>query len=289
MKNNILFLLIMVFLVGCQSEPGTDHPLVNEDDVLLVLVDGEPITLPMLELTMEARGISEDDHDGMRQTLDELIRLQAVANAAREAGMDDEPEVRARRMIRELEALQMRYFEQVGRDYPVTDEQIQTAYQAQVERSGDQQYEIETVLFPNQSAVLDALANLESGQISFDDLTASASESGLTVDRPVWVDLSQLPPDIRVLMEGASTGDVLDLPLQTPQGWRIVRISDQRAAEIPSLEQVRQGIVRSLARERLDIVVDELFESAEIEPMLPLDDATDGEADDEAGDETADE
>ncbi len=286
MKHNYLFIFIILFLVGCQSEPGTDHRLVHEDDVLLVLVDGEPITLPMLELTMEARGISEDDHEGMRQTLDELIRLQTVANAARAAGMADEASVRARLMIRELEALQMRYFEQVGRDYPVSDEQIEAAYQAQVERTGDQQYQIETVLFPSQPAVLDAMANIETGQASFDDLIASATASGLTVDRPVWVDLTQLPPDIRVLMSGASTGDVLSLPLQTPQGWRIVRVSDQRAVDIPPLEQVRQGIVRSLARERLDIVVDELFQAAEITPMLPLEEAADAErVDGETGDD----
>ncbi len=275
MKFNYLFLIVIVFAVGCQSKDGVDHRLVTEDDVLLVLVDGEPITLPMLELTMEARGISEDDHEGMRRTLDELIRLQAVANAAREAGMDNEAGVRARLMIRELEALQMRYFEQVGRDYPVTDEQIQAAYQAQVDLAGDRQYQLETILFPGQTGVLEALTAIDDGQMSFDDLASSAESAGLMVDQPIWVDLSQLPPDIRVLMADAEIGQVLELPLQTPQGWRLVRISDQRTIEIPPLQDVRQGIVRSLARERLDIVVDELFEAAEITPMLPLDEAGD--------------
>lgn len=286
MKSNLLYLLIIAFLVGCQSEPGTDHPLVHEDDVLLVLVDGEPITLPMLELTMEARGISEDDHDGMRQTLDELIRLQAVANAAREEGMHREPAVRAGLMIRELETLQVRYFEQVGRDHPVTDEQIASVYQAQVELAGDSQYQLDTILFPSQSAVLDALADIESGQSSFEELINSAETANLAVDRPVWVDLSQLPPDIRSLMNDVVIGDVLSLPLQTPQGWRIVRVSDQRTIDIPPLEQVREGIVRSLARERREIVADELFQAAEITPMLPLEDAADAEqADGDSGDE----
>jgi len=275
MKSRLLTIIAVLLVTACgQSERSApSDPLIAEDDVLLVLVDGEPITLPMLEYTMETRGISEDDEEGMRSALDELIRLQAVANAARESGLSDDARVRALRRLRDLEALQMSYFGQLAEDQPVTDEEIQQIYQARLEQSGDRQYRIETVIFTNQPGVLQALGRLESGELDYEALVAEARADGLVVDQPLWVDLSQVPPDIATLLRESGPGDVLSMPLQTPQGWRLVRVADTRDLELPPLEEVRQGIVRSIARERVNAHVEELYDAAEITPMLPLGDA----------------
>jgi len=259
-------------LTACQSSAPEPESAVGEDEVVLVLVDGQPITLPMLEYTMEARGISEDDHDAMRSALDELIRLQAVANEARSSGLADQPRVKAHQRLRSLEALQISYFEQLAQEQPISDAEIETAYRAQIERAGQRQYQIETIVYTNQPAVLTALESIEEGSADFEALARQARANGLAVDEPLWVDLSQLPPDIGSLLQEAESGAVLSLPLQTQQGWRLVRLSDTRRLQPPALEQVRQGIVRTLARERVNARVDELYEASEITPMLPLED-----------------
>jgi peptidyl-prolyl cis-trans isomerase C len=273
MKFKIMIILVLFALVGCQGqEPGSG--LVDDDDVILVLVDGDPVTLPMLEYMMAQRNVSEDDHDGMREILEELIRLRAVANAAREEGLDREPRVRARRLIQDLETLQLRYFDQVYRDYPVTDEDVAAIYQAQLERAGDQQFQIEAILYGDQSEALRQIARLEDGEATFDELLASAQATGLGVDEPLWVDRSQLPEDVAVLLAETEVGEAVGLPLQTPQGWRVLRVTDTRPIEVPSLEQVREGISRHLVRQRLEALVEDLYEAAEITPMLPLEDAS---------------
>ncbi len=283
MKSKILLIIAIVSLTACGAQNETaqsSDPSLSEDDVLLVLVDGEPITLPMLEYTMESRGITEDDEEGMRNALDELIRLQAVANAAKASGLADEPRVRALRRLRDLEALQMNYFGRLAEEEPVTEAEIQQVYRAQTERTGNQQYQIETVVYTNQPGVLTDLARLESGEISYEGLLAEARSNGLSVDQPLWVDLTQLPPDIGTLLRDASVGDVLSMPLQTPQGWRLIRVTDVREIELPPLADVRQGIVRTIARERVTAHVDALYEAAEITPMLPMDEVEEGESGD---------
>ena len=286
MNYKLLILLSSFALIACSNtdDPVAANPLVTEDDVLLVLVDGEPITLPMLEYTMEARGVAEDDEDGMRSLLDELIRLQAVANAARESGLTEESRVRALRRLRELEAIQMSYFGQLAEDEPVTDQEVQAVYDSQAATVGDQQYQIETVVYANQPSILSDLARLDASDATYEELLAEARELGRPVDQPLWVDLSQLPPDVSAALRTAEVGEVLPLPLQTAQGWRIVRLIDKRAFEPPALSEVRQGIVRTIARERVTAHVDSLYESAEITPMLPLDDADESDADNDASD-----
>ena len=271
-------LLIVTFLatglMACQQAPGpaqrAQSDLVAEDDVILVEVDGNPISLPMLEFMMSQRGITEDDHEAMRSLLDELIRLRAVANAAEREGLADRPEVRAQRALRDMETLQLRYFTQVHEQNPVTEEMIAETYENQIQRSGETQFRLETVVYPQQSDALLQLAALQDGQISFDELVDNARANGLTVEPTGWVDRSQLGPEIGPLLEQAEDGEVLSAPLGTPQGWRLMRVVSTRPLEAPGLDAVREGIERQLVRQRLEARVEALYEAAEITPVLPL-------------------
>lgn len=274
MSHKLLIIIVLLTLVGCQSQPPEEPGLIEPDDVVLVLVDGEPITLPILEFMMAARGVDEDDHEGMREILEELIRLQAVANAAKSEELDREPQVRARRMIRDLEALQLRYFDQVYQDHPITDEDIEAVYQAQLERTGNLRYQIETILYPTQAEALERLVRIEEGETTFDELKASAEATGLTVDEPMWVDRGQVPEELAALLADISAGEVLGLPLETPQGWRVVRVNESRQVDVPDIEEVREGIARHLVRQRLEALVEDLYDASEIEPMLPIEEVT---------------
>ncbi len=268
MNHKLLFLLITLFLLpGCQPGPETS---VEDDDVVLVLVDGEPVTLPMLERVMRAQGVGEDDHDRMRELLDELIRMRAVANVAEREGLADEPEVRAELRLRELELLNHQYIGRLQRQHPVSDEDIEAVYRRQRERAGDTQYRIETITYPEQAEALRALARIDDGLDDYDTVRAEAEAAGLAIEQPGWIDLSQVPEEFSAALQDREPGSVATLPLDTPQGWRLVKVIEQRELQAPPLEQVREGIARSLLQQRRQSLVEEIYEQAEIEPMLPL-------------------
>lgn len=274
MNRNLGFLLIAVavVLVGCQQQ---NDRLISPEDVILVEVDGQPVSLPMLEFMMAQRGIDEDDHDAMRQLLDELIRLRAVANAAEREGLAAEPEVRAQRALRDMETLQLKYFSRVHEEFPVTEQAIRETYNNQIERSGERQFRLETIAYPRQADALLRLAELQDGEVSFDDLLQAAAGEGWLVEPTGWVDRSQLGPELGPMLEGAAEGNVLSAPLQTPQGWRLLRVQASRDLEAPALDQVREGIERQLVRQRLEALVEDLYQAAEITPMLPVEEVGD--------------
>lgn len=274
MNRNLGFLLIAVAVVlaGCQQQ---NDRLISSEDVILVEVDGQPVSLPMLEFMMAQRGIDEDDHDAMRELLDELIRLRAVANAAEREGLAAEPEVRAQRALRDMETLQLRYFSRVHEEFPVTEQAIRETYNNQIERSGERQFRLETIAYPRQADALLRLAELQDGEASFDDLLEAAAGEGWLVEPTGWVDRSQLGPELGPMLEGAAEGDVLSAPLQTPQGWRLLRVQASRDLEAPALDQVREGIERQLVRQRLEALVEDLYQAAEITPMLPVEEVGD--------------
>lgn len=259
-----------------------DAEWVHEEDVVLVEVGGEPVTKAMLEVVMENGGVGEDDTERMRELLDGLIRLQVVANAANRQGLSDEVKVRAERRIADLRVQNVRFLDRYREDNPVTEGDIQRAYREQVERSGGARYRIEAVPFERQSEALAALDAVEQGEREFDDVVAVAEASGATVVRPDWIDLSQVPANFADALEGTEPGAVLPVPQAMGDSWLAVRVLDTDELEPPPLADVREGIRRTLSAQQGEALVEELFQGAEIVPMLPMT-AANPEVDEAAG------
>jgi parvulin-like peptidyl-prolyl isomerase len=255
-----------MFALAACGRSNHGEPLIAEDDPILLTVDGSAISIPMLEFLMRARGVSNEDMDGMRALLDELIKLRAVANAAAREGIADTPALRAERLVRDLERVQLAYFTHVYEQHPVTEAQIQGVYDAQLERSGRQQYQLSLVAYPDQLSALRALAEIELGQQPF-----AAPEGQSPTSQ--WVDRSQLPSAVAALTDDFEIGMVLPEPLPGASGWQLAQVTDIRAFEPPPLSEVRDGIERMLVRQRLEALVDDLYEAADIVPQLPLNDA----------------
>lgn len=253
---------------GQQDDP---YDWVHEEDVVLVEVDGEPVTKAMLEVTMEARGVSEDETDRMRELLDGLIRLQAVANAASDQGAIETAKIRAERRINDLRFSNVRFLEHFQEQNPVTEADIARVYREQVERAGNQRFRIEAVQFTEQSAALEALASVTSGERDFSAMAAEAQARGLQVLQPNWIDASQVPVTFADALKNASAGEVLATPQAMGQAWVAARLIETEALEPPPLEDVREGIRRTLASQRSEALVESLFEDALIVPMLPMD------------------
>jgi peptidyl-prolyl cis-trans isomerase C len=267
--RSVFILTAVIALAGCgEREPA--HPLVSPDDTVLVEVGGEPVTLEMLEFLMEVRGVGEDDTEQMRQLMDELVRLQAVANRAQREGVSDRPKVRAARMLKDVETQYVQYLQEFQRENPVTDAEIRAAYESQADRAGGREYRLETIEFADQAAALALLDELSAGEVTFDAAMQRADAAGRTIRRTEWADGSQVPPDFRAVLAETGVGQVAPALLPFEQNWMVVRVADARAFEPPPLEELREGIRRTLMRERTEAMIQRTFEAADVVPMLPL-------------------
>lgn len=270
MSYKYLFIIAFAFILsGCGEQ---DAGLLTDEDVVLVEVDGEPVTKSMLEYLMTVRGVEEGDLDGMRALFDELIRLRTVANAAARDGISARTEVRAERMLKDIEVQYVRYLEQFQQDNPVSDQDVLTAYRDQVRRSGDTRWRLETIEFADQSAALEAARTLREGQQTFQQALELAAEQQRIARRTDWVDASQVPPSFQPVLSATDAGEVVEEVMPFDSRWLVVRVAEREALQAPPLEEVREGIRRTLLREKSQAMIDLLFEQAEIKPMLPLED-----------------
>lgn len=276
MTCRLLFLLcFLVVATGCQ-ETGPEHPLLTADDVVLVDVDGEPVTLEMLEHLMRVREVDETDEDGMRELLDELIRLQAVANRARAEGLSDRADVRAQRMIKDIETQYLRYLQEFQLENPVSEEEIRSVYQSQVERAGDRRYRLETIEFAEQAPALAGLESLLGGESTFEQAIEQATAEGRIARRTDWIDSTQVPPDFAAVLAETEAGDMVETLLPYEGQWLVVRVAETEGFQPPPLEEVREGIRRTLIRQKTEAMIDRTYERAEITPRLPLEESSAG-------------
>ena len=272
MNSRILISAVFMSAIsGCgKSDNDVSRALMTDDDVVLVEVDGAPVTLPMLEFLMEVRDVDEEDAEGMRELLDELIRLRAAANRATDEGISNRQRVRAERMVKDIELQYVRYLEHFQQTNPVSDEQIRAVYQAQIDRAGDRRYKLETIEFAEQADALAQLDALREGSMDFQAALEQADSEGRTARRTDWVDASQVPADFAEMLGEMEAGGVVDSLLPFRDQWLIVRVSEIDAFEPPKLEEVRQGIRRTLVREQTEAMIEETYDEAEITPMLPV-------------------
>lgn len=269
-SHNLLIMLLFALLAGCSQSGGgdsEDRDLIQPDDTVLVEVDGEPVTKGMLEFLMEVRGVGADEHDKMRQLLDELIRIRAMANAAASEGLADDRKTRAERAVKDMEILYVRYTEQYQQDNQLDDARLREVYNEQLERAGDTQYRLEVVAFGEQQAAAEAAARVSGGRGGFDALEGTAD-----VRTPDWVDPSQLPPDAAADLKNTAVGEVLPQPVPLREAWGVARVVETRALEHPPFEEVKEGIARTLNRERVQKLIEQTYENADIKPILGVED-----------------
>lgn len=263
-----------LILGGCGGSGGDSaRSLVADDDVVLVEVDGAPVTLPMLEFLMEVRGVDEEDTEGMRELLEELIRIRAVANRAAEEQVSSRPRVRAERMVKDIEVQYVSYLAHFQRENPVSEEEIRAVYDAQLERAGDRRYQIETIEFTEQTPALEQLGALRAGGLTFQQAIEQATEEGRIARRTDWIDASQVPADFAAVLAGTDPGDMVESLLPYQGKWLIVRVAEVDALAPPAFDEVREGIRRTLVRQQTQAMIEQTYERAGITPMLPLEDA----------------
>lgn len=260
-----------VFLLSCGQ--GEHEFAAGEDQVVLVEVDGVPITLAMLERAMEAQGVDADDHERMSALFDELVGIQAVANAARNEGLDKRAPVQAALRLAEIRTLYANYISTALGDDELSEKDARDVYEQQLKLSGDSQYRIAIVGYPTQGEALKALEAVEEGRLDYDRLKEEAGRENRLADEPGWIDQSQVPEAFAQALATTTAGDVVSAPLGDGQAWYVVRVLETRKLQPPPFEQVKTGIKQTLRQQQQQALLETLRDEADIKPMLPLEDA----------------
>ncbi|WP_157969977.1 peptidylprolyl isomerase [Pelagibacterium sediminicola] len=261
------FAVPLVLVAGLGVAPAIAQDETSPDTVVAT-VGGEPITEADLmfaaeDLAAELQSIPPTEHRAFLLTV--MIDMKVMANAAREAELD-QSDIFARRLdYLEERSLRRAFFAEVV-EAGVTDEAVEAAYEEMV-AGFEAQPEVRArhILVPTLEEAQLIRAEIEGGK-SFED---AATEYGTDGTRATGGDLGYFSSGMMVApFEEAAfaleTGQLSE-PVESQFGWHLIKLEDRRVTTAPTLDQVRQQVAQQVLYDNFSRIVGDLKAETEID------------------------
>ncbi|MES9990966.1 MAG: peptidylprolyl isomerase [Candidatus Thiodiazotropha sp.] len=197
------------------------------------------------------------DLDTRLKTLNKLIDNRLLAKRGRDAGLDRDPGFQSALAEFSVTRLVNLHRSDLIAGMEPTAEEIDVYYAKQQQRiSFNEHRKLQMVVLKDEKTALEIMGKLEKGELTIYQAARDHSidpRAKQTLGDFGWVEEGTGFP---ALDEEAFALEIGELggPVQTPAGWHIVRVTDQRASKYTDIEDpdTRQQTRRLLLKERLN-------------------------------------
>lgn len=234
----------------------------------LAVVNGKEIPALYGELVKREMAQGQTDSPQLDARVREsLINLELLSRAAMDKGLDKEPRLAATLDIRRKDQLAKAYLEDYVKAHPVTDAEIQSAYDKAKAEPAEPEYLARHILVKTEAEAKKIIADLGK-KAKFEDLAKKLSKdpgsakNGGALD---WADRGAFVKEFSDAMVGLKKGEITKTPVKTQFGYHVIRLDDTRQPKIPPLEAVRGEIVKQLQQQRIREAIAAVRGSAKIE------------------------
>ena len=149
---------------------------------------------------------------------------------------------------------------------PVADADVKAEYDRFTKQAGDKEYHVRHILTTTEAEANDVIAKLKAGA-KFEDLAKASKDTGSAANGGDldWASPSSFPPAFSAAFVALQKGGVTEKPVQTPNGFHVIKVDDIRPAKLPTLEEVKPQISEALAQKKLQAYQEELVKKAKVQ------------------------
>ncbi len=254
------------------SSPAPAKPATPPDPVL-ARVDG--VDIHMSDVAQAAANVPElrnvPPQQAYPMVLERLISMQAVADAARHAGLDKDPAV-ARQILRSTDEVLSNALLGLKVGPTVTPAAIEAVYQKDyANKPGVEEVHARHILVPTEAEAKKVIAELKGGA-DFAKLAAKYSKEPGAAERGGdlgFFTANDMVPEFSAAAFALKPGTYSTTPVKTQFGWHVIKVEERRSAPPKTLEQATPEIRQALIREGVDKVVKDSLAAARIERFNP--------------------
>jgi peptidyl-prolyl cis-trans isomerase C len=238
------------------------------NDDVVARVNGTAISLSDIALADEEMGqaLSRLPEDVRFQyLLGMLIDRRVIAIAAKEKHMQDDPMVKRREAYYDEKALRDVYWVQLMRD-KVGEKAVRAYYDEHVAKAeAETEAHAAHILVGSKEEAQKVLADIKGGK-KFEDAAKAMSKDSSSQDGGDlgWFKGGDMVPEFADAVFKLKSGQISE-PVQTKFGWHVIKLIETRKAKKPSFEEAHDDIMRALAREEGQKLMDGLRKNAKIE------------------------
>lgn len=221
----------------------------------------------VLVAEQKAEGV-EDGEVLQNNVRDHLINRELLLAEARRAKLDKKPEILGMMDIASNGVLVRAFVEDYIKANPIADSDVTATYeQVKQQMAGTSEYRVRHILVEKEAQAKNIIAQLGKG-IKFASLAKSSSLDPASKDKggelEGWMSPAAFVPPFAQALTQLKKGQYSKEPVQTNFGYHVIMVDDVRSAQFPPLDQVRAQIRQSLSQQKVNNLLKELREKAEI-------------------------
>jgi len=266
---------IAVMLTACGKGQQAMVPAASDKPVAapVATVNGTPISREAydfyLKNLLQGKPATDLTADQKNQILDDLIRMQLIADQGLKDGLDKDPEISARLQVWRLRVLAEAESQKYLKDKEPTDAELHAEYDTQVAAMDKTEYHARHILVPTKE-LAEQLTKKIKGGAKFEDVAKAESTDGSKTNGGDlgWFTSARMVKPFGDAVKGLKKGEVTAEPVQTQFGWHIIKLEDTREVTPPPFDQVKNQITNVVIQKKLQAYGDELRKTATIDKKL---------------------
>ena len=260
-KIPLLLLVLAGSLAAGAGHAQTPPPVAKVNGVA---IPQSRVDLLLLNATAQGQPDSPDLRNRIR---DELITREMLSQEAARRGLDKNAEVTTQIELQRQGILVNAYLQDYFKKNPISDDAIKNEYERQKAQAPDKEYKARHILVKEEAEAKLIIAQLKKGA-QFEKIAAEKSEDqgskGQGGDLG-WSAPGRYVPPFAEVLKKLKKGQLTDTPVQSPFGWHVIRLDDERAFKVPTLEQVKPQVQQQLQQQAIAKIVSDLRAKAKIE------------------------
>ena len=232
-------------------------------------VNGVEIPQARLDMILKVRAANKQpDSPEVRNALrDTLINQEVVVQEAMKKGLQKNPEVAAQLDLQRQEILVNAFVQDYMKANPITEDAIKKEYERVKPTIPAKEFKARHILVDKEEDAKDVIAQIKKGA-SFEKLAADKSKD--TGSKTRGGDLDWAPATRYVKPFGEALGklkkgQLTDAPVQTEFGFHVIRLDDERAVKVPTIEEAKPQITQMLQGQAVQKMLADLRAKAKVD------------------------
>ncbi len=233
----------------------------------IAVVNGKPIPSARVEtMVKQFVGQGQEDTPQLREMVkEELVNREILLQEADRRGVSNMPDVKTQLEMARQQIVIQGLVQDYLKKNPVTEAEMKAEYDKFKAQASDKEYHARHILVETEAEAKDIIAKLKKGT-KFADLAKASKDPGSAAnggDLDWAAPASYVKPFSDALI-ALKKGEVTDMPVKTEFGYHVIKLEDTRAATIPTFEEVKPQIAKSLQQRKLQVFQEELRAKAKI-------------------------
>ncbi len=261
MKKTLLSTMVAAALLGSLALSATAQNI--------AIVNGKAVPKSRIDalvqqVAMSGRQVTPDMEGQIKE---EIIAREIFMQEAQKRGLDASDNFKLQMDLARQTLLIRELFEDFKKSNPVTDADMQAEYDKFVAANGGKEYKASHILVATEAEAKAIIASLKKGG-NFAAIAKKSSTdkgSGAKGGDLDWANPSSYVKEFTEGLIKLKKGQTTDTAVKSQFGYHIIRLDDERQAQLPKFDEVKPEIAKQMSQQRLVEFQQNLRASAKVE------------------------